>query len=92
MWPQKRCITIDVAELCRHTSLHSSRRNKVATLEDEHLSALAELIHHDFPSMKTEMQKELQPYWSFRDEIAIIGGITIKGRIIIIPASPKKRQ
>ena len=35
---------------------------------------------------KFEIQKELQPYWSFRDEIAIIDRIAIKGRTKMIPA------
>ena len=35
--------------------------------------------------MNTEVQKELQPNWSFRDEIAIINGIAIKGGGIIMP-------
>ena len=33
----------------------------------------------------------MQAYWLFRDEIAIIDRIAIKGRIIIIPASLKDK-
>ena len=36
---------------------------------------------------KVEIKKELQPYWLFRDEIAIIDGIVIEGRRIIISTS-----
>ena len=60
---------------------------RVATMEDEHLSALAEIILHSWPSMKAEVQKELQPYSLLRDEIEIIDRISIKGRIIIILTS-----
>ena len=41
---------------------------------------------------KSWVVKEVQPYLSFRDEVAVIDGIVMKGiRIIIIPASLKKR-
>ena len=42
---------------------------------------------HGWLSVRPEVQKELQPYWSFRDEIAINDGITMKGKRIIIPPS-----
>ena len=48
------------------------------TLEDEHLGVLAEHILCSWPSIETEVHKELQPYWSFRDEISMIDGIAIK--------------
>ena len=43
---------------------------------------------HGWPSARTE---EIQPHWSFRDEIAIIDRIVMQGRIIIIPAYLQKR-
>ena len=57
------------------------------TLEDKYLNAVAELILHNSPSSKFEVQEELQPYWSFRDEIVVIDGIAIKGKRITVPAS-----
>ena len=42
---------------------------------------------HSWPSTKNEAHKELQPWWSSRDEIANIDGIVIKGRRLIIPTS-----
>ena len=38
------------------------------------------------------VQKNLQPYWSFRDEMAIIDSIVMKGRRIIIPAVLQNQQ
>ena len=55
-------------------------------LEDEHLSALAELILHGYPFTKAEGQEELQPYYSFRDEMAFIYGTAITRKRIIVPA------
>ena len=36
-----------------------------------------------------EVQKDLQQYWSFRGEIAIIYPIAMKGKRMIIPALPQ---
>ena len=36
---------------------------------------------------KDEFSEELKPYWSYRDELAVIDGIILKGRCIIIPKS-----
>ena len=42
-------------------------------------------------STKDELHTNLQPYWSFRDELAIIDGVMLKGRHIIIPTSLKQQ-
>ena len=73
----------------RYTRLHDSQRNKnnkpwwwvlgpairIHTLE----------LQQD--ARKLRFKNELQPYWSSRDNIAITDGITMKGRIIVVPAS-----
>ena len=51
-----------------------------ATLDYEHLDILAKLVVCGWPLTEAEVQMELQPYWSFRNEIAIIDRMTIKGR------------
>ena len=56
----------------------TAKEIKVATLVDEFLGLLSEYVLQDWPSMKAEVQKELQQYWEFRDEIAITDGITMK--------------
>ena len=60
---------------------------KIATLDGEHLGMLSELMLYSWPSTKTEVQKELQPYLLFRDEIAIIDRIAMKGKRIIVLAA-----
>ena len=42
------------------------------TTDDEHICRLSEYVLHSWLSITAEVQKDLQPYWSFRDEIAII--------------------
>ena len=64
----------------RHTRLNDSRKIRSVTVDDEHLSILSEYVLYGWPSMTAELQKELQPSWSLRDEIVIIAGITIKSK------------
>ena len=58
---------------------------RVAILDDEHLGILSEHVLYNWSSTKAEVQKELQPYWSFRDESIIIDRITMKGRRKTVP-------
>ena len=55
---------------------------RLETLNNEHFGILSEYIVCGWPSTKAEVWNELLPYWSFRDEIVIIDGIAIIGRII----------
>ena len=41
---------------------------------------LSNYIYHDWPSEKVESQKEVHPYWSFRDAIVVIDEIALMGR------------
>ena len=50
-------------------------------------SAIWQRSHSVVGCLKTEVQKESQPYLSFRDEIELIDGIAIKERRIAIPVS-----
>ena len=52
---------------------------RITTLDDKHMSKLSKLILHGWPSTKHEVQKDLQPCWTLRNEIAIIDGIAVKG-------------
>ena len=38
-------------------------------------------------STKDELQDDLKPYWLYRVELAVIDGIVLKGRCIVIPNS-----
>ena len=55
---------------------------RIVKLDDEYKGMLSELILYSLVLIKAGSQKDLQSYWSFRDEIAIIGGIAVKGTII----------
>ena len=41
--------------------------------------------------MKDKLHVELKPYWLYRDELAVIDGIILKGRHIVIPQSLRQQ-
>ena len=62
-----------------------------AFTQDDHLQCLKSFIIAGWPSTKEELHINLQPYWSYRDELAIIDGVMLKGRCMIIPTSLKQQ-
>ena len=56
---------------------------------DNHLQQLKGIIITGWPDSRDELHAELQPYWSYRNELAVIDGIILKGKCIIIPNSLK---
>ena len=53
--------------------------------EDDVLELLKEAITEGWPSNIEEVPSELQPYWTFREEITNEDGLTLKGTRIVIP-------
>ena len=58
-----------------------------ASSQDDHLQKLKNIIIAGWPDSKDEISEELNPYWSYRDKLAVLDGIILKGRHIIIPKS-----
>ena len=56
-----------------------------ATKADPIFCELRETILQGWPNTFREISKNLQPYWSYRDELAIENGILMKSGQIIIP-------
>ena len=59
--------------------------------QDEHLQCLKSFIITGWPSIKDELHTDLKPYWSYRDELAVIDRIVLKGRHIVIPTSLRQQ-
>ena len=57
---------------------------------DNHLQQLKGIIITGWPDGRDELHADMQPYWSYRDELAVIDGIILKGKCIIIPNSLKE--
>ena len=62
-----------------------------ALLQDVHLQQLKTFIIAGWPHTKDKMHTDIRPHWPYRDELAVIDGIILKGRCIIIPDSLKQQ-
>ena len=58
-----------------------------ASTKDDHLQKLKILIIAGWPDTKDMLQMDLKDYWSYRDELAVIDGVILKVRCIIIPTN-----
>ena len=56
-----------------------------ATAQDEHLQSLKGYIIVGWPESKDHLCQDINVYWSFRDDMAVIDCIIMKDRCIIIP-------
>ena len=58
---------------------------------DNHLQQLKGIIISGWPDSRDELHMNLQPYWSYRDDLAVIDGVILKGKCFIIPSSLKEQ-
>ena len=75
-----------------YTPLSKDRLAEVrtATLADESLVALKNVILTGFPDSRSEMPFCIRAYYDYRDELTVQNGIVQRGERIIIPASMRK--
>ena len=59
--------------------------------QDEHLQWLKSLIISGWPDTKDQLHQDITPYWSFKDDLAVIDGVIMKGRHIIILKALKQQ-
>ena len=53
--------------------------------QDDILAILKYTIQKRWPSTIKELPSEIQPYWTFREELTIEDGIILKGTRIVVP-------
>ena len=61
-----------------------------ASAQDEYLQCLKNIIITGWLSTKDDLHSDLRPYLSYTDDLAVINGVVMKGRCIIIPAVLKQ--
>ena len=71
----------------RSDSLHNLQ---IETWDDDKLAILKHIIQQGWPKTIKEVLSEVQPYWTFHEELTIEDGLVLKGTRIIIPN--KKRE
>ena len=78
--------TTDMPECLSMTDLQQ------ASPQDSHIQKLKCFIITGWLNSKDKVCEELKPYWSYRDKLAVIDGVVLKGRCIIIPNSLKQQM
>ena len=63
----------------------SLQKLRVATQADDELAILKHTIMQGWPKNIKQVPPELQPYWTFREELTIEDGLILKGTRIVIP-------
>ena len=69
---------------CRQRS-ESLQQLSVATEANDELAILKHTIMQGWPKNIKQVPPELQPYWTFREELTIEDGLILKGTRIVIP-------
>ena len=69
----------------------STSQIQQASAQGDHLQHPKSFIITGWPSTKDELHTDLKPYWSYKDKLAIIDGVMLKGRCIVIPISLKQQ-
>ena len=62
-----------------------------ASSQDDHLQQLKKFIIAGWPNTKDELYTNIRPYWPYRDKLAVIDGIILKGWCIVIPNSLRQQ-
>ena len=57
------------------------------TRADNCLCQLADYIMSGWPEHMSDLPEILQPYWCFRDELAILDGLVMKGSRVVVPSA-----
>ena len=55
------------------------------TAHDEELALLKHIVQNGWPQDIHDLPKEIQPYWTFHEEVTIEDGLLLKGTHIIVP-------
>ena len=53
--------------------------------QDEYLQCLKNIIITGWLSTRDQLHIDIRPYWSYRDDMAVIDSVVMKGRCIIVP-------
>ena len=87
---QKGTIKLPKLHVHQTTNQPSARSDslnemRIVTQEDDELVLLKHTITHGWPSTIREVQSEIHPYWTFREEMTIEDGIILEGTQIVVP-------
>ena len=63
-----------------------------ATSQDHHLQQLKDYIIRGWPENKDQIPQDIQTYWTFHDYLAVIDGVILRDRYVVIHVLFKKKK
>uniref|UniRef100_A0A8C9UY15 Gypsy retrotransposon integrase-like protein 1 n=1 Tax=Scleropages formosus TaxID=113540 RepID=A0A8C9UY15_SCLFO len=63
-----------------------------ATAEDPEMIMLRNVIMNGWPAERSAVPKELQPYWTFKEEISYTSGLMFKAAKLIVPSQLREEM
>ena len=77
----------------QYSSIGEKERDEVLqeTNKDPEFQALKHVISKGWPVKRSQIPASLHPYWNFRDELTIEGGILMKNSRVLIPETLKQK-
>ena len=78
-------VSIHNVSICTGFNAKSIQTIHGHTQKDEFFHLLLDHIHQGFPTGIKEMPDCIKPYFTFRDELAVVNGLILKGDRILIP-------
>ena len=85
--PSADSTTIHLDLQVHHVKFTTQRLDQIRqeTRKDKELKQLMETIVLGWPEKRRDVPEQIQPYWPFRDELAVENGLVLKGPRIVIP-------
>ena len=65
---------------------YSLEKIKCVTENDPDLKTLKQYIQDGFPVNRSDCVESVQGYFGFREELAIVNGLIVKGHRVVIPS------
>ena len=84
-------VSIHDVSVCTGFNTTSLQTIREHTQKDDSFHLLLDHIHQGFPASIKEMPDCIKPYFTFRDELAVVNGLILKGDRILIPKSLREQ-
>ena len=93
--------TADIAEDELEAQVHMVYENAPATntkmkeiqeetAKDSCLMKIARYVNEGWPANRDQVPPDVNPYWSYKEELSMINGVLFKGESLIIPSTMRK--
>ena len=83
-------LKMHLVTACLSATTDKLQQIRQATQDDDTMALLKHTITYGWPQTVQELPKELQAYWTFREEMTIEDGLILKATRIVIPPTMRE--